>query len=40
MEGSLLQASIVTEEAMVTTAGQKTEKYDFSDTETFNTQWE
>ncbi len=39
-EGNLLQASIVTEEAMVSTTGQKTETYDFSDPEEFNTQWE
>ena len=39
-EGNLLQASIVTEEAMVSTTGQKTETYDFSDADSFNTQWE
>ena len=37
---SLLQASIVSEESMVSTTGQKTETYDFSDADTFNTQWE
>lgn len=39
-EEKLLQASIVTEEAMVSTTGQKTESYDFSDSDTFNTDWE
>ena len=36
----LLDASIVTEDAMVSTTGQKLETYDFNDTDTFNTQWE
>ena len=39
IEGSLLQASIVTEEAMVTTSGQKVEEYDFNDG-SFNLDWE
>ena len=40
-EGNLLQASIVTEEAMVSTTGQQTETYNFSDpNNSFNTQWE
>lgn len=36
----LLDASIVTEDAMVSTTGQKLETHDFNDTDTFNTQWE
>lgn len=39
-DGNFLQASIVTEETMVSTTGQKLETYDFNDTDTFNTQWE
>ena len=39
IEGNLLQASIVTEEAMVTTSGQKVEEYDFNDG-SFNLDWE
>ena len=39
IEGNLLQASIVTEEAMVSTTGQKVETYDFNDG-TFNLDWE
>ena len=39
-EGNLLQASIVTEQAVVSTAGQKVETYDFSDADSFNTEWE
>lgn len=39
-EGSLLQASIVTEEAMVTTTGQPTETFDFNDSSTFQQDWE
>lgn len=39
-QGSILQASIVDEDSMVTTTGQKTESYDFSDADTFNIEWE
>ena len=40
VEGNLLQASIVTEEAAVMTTGQKTVEYDFTNDNTFNTDWE
>lgn len=39
-EGNLLQASIVTEQAVVSTTGQKVETYDFNDSSTFQQDWE
>jgi hypothetical protein len=40
IEGNLLQASIPVEESVVSTTGQEVETYTFTDSDTFNTQWE